>query len=264
MDSVHCVVIGAGFAGAATAYHLTRRGLTDILLLEQETIPGFHSSGRNAAMIRQCVPDPVLGRLTRDGAAFLRSLPSDWPIPVEFKQNGSLLLGSGKGWEKLKQDAESGRNLGIDVTSWTPEQAKSHVPVLKEAEFDGAIWCATDGTIDIHALLSGYLKAAAAKGMRIRYGSAVEAIHARGADELEVVSQWREHKDQGVSQRQRRLGDYRRQDGGSGRIAASPLPAPSLRFSAVAMGGSELALRLGRNPRHLLSARRRGFAAVRL
>jgi D-arginine dehydrogenase len=188
MDSVQCVVIGAGFAGAATAYHLTRRGLTDILLLEQETIPGFHSSGRNAAMIRQCVPDPVLGQLTRDGAGFLRNFPSDWPIPVEFKQNGSLLLGSAKGWEKLKQDAESGRNLGIDATLWTPEQAKSHVPVLKEAEFDGAIWCATDGTIDIHALLSGYLKAAAAKGMRIRYGSAVEAIHSRGGDELEVVS----------------------------------------------------------------------------
>ena len=44
------VIIGAGFAGAATAYHLTRRGLTDIVVLEQESIPGFHSSGRNAAM----------------------------------------------------------------------------------------------------------------------------------------------------------------------------------------------------------------------
>jgi D-arginine dehydrogenase len=188
MNSVDCVVIGAGFAGAATTYHLTRRGLTDILLLEQETIPGFHSSGRNAAMIRQCVPDSALGLLTRDGAAFLRNFPSDWPIQVQFKQNGSLLLGSGKGWEKLKQDAESGRNLGIDVRLWTPAQAKSHVPVLKEAEFDGAIWCATDGTIDIHALLSGYLKAAADKGMRIRYGSRVEAIYARAADELEVVT----------------------------------------------------------------------------
>ena len=81
MIVVDCVVIGAGFAGAATAYHLARLGLTDILLLEQETIPGFHSSGRNAAMIRQCVPDPALADLTRDGAAFLRNLPPDWPVP---------------------------------------------------------------------------------------------------------------------------------------------------------------------------------------
>ena len=188
MISVDCIIIGAGFAGAATAYHLTRLGLTDILLLERETIPGFHSSGRNAAMIRQCVPDPALAQLTRDGAVFLRHLPSDWPVPVQFKQNGSLLLGSGKGWEKLRHDTEVGLSLGVEVTSWTPEQAKSHVPVLRDAEFDGAAWCASDGIIDIHALLSGYLKAATAKGMRVRYGGPVQSIRSMGVGELEVVS----------------------------------------------------------------------------
>jgi len=188
MNSCECVIIGAGFAGAATAYHLTRRGVQDILLLEQEAIPGFHSSGRNAAMIRQCVSDPALAQLTRDGAAFLRHFPSDWPIPVQFKQNGSLLLGNGEGWEKLKRDAESDRELGVDVVLWTPEQAKSHVRVLQGAEFDGAVWCATDGIIDIHALLSGYLKAATAKGARIQYSAKVQAIHANGRHHVEVVS----------------------------------------------------------------------------
>jgi D-arginine dehydrogenase len=188
MISTEFVIIGAGFAGAATAYHLTRRGITDILLLEQETIPGFHSSGRNAAMIRQCVSDPALAQLARDGAEFLRNFPPDWPVPVQFKQNGSLLLGSGEGWEKLKRDAEDGRALGVDVVLWTPEQAKSHVPVLKDAEFEGAVWCATDGIIDIHALLSGYLKAATAKGARIRYGAKVQAIQAGGSNGLSVVT----------------------------------------------------------------------------
>ncbi|HEX9145589.1 MAG TPA: FAD-dependent oxidoreductase, partial [Candidatus Binatia bacterium] len=115
MFTAEHLIIGAGFAGAATAYHLMRLGKTDILLLEKETIPGFHSSGRNAAMIRQCVSDPALTRLARDGAAFLRRLPPDWPVAVEYKQNGSLLLGSGKGWEKLRHDAEIGGRLGIDV-----------------------------------------------------------------------------------------------------------------------------------------------------
>jgi D-arginine dehydrogenase len=188
MIVVDCVVIGAGFAGAATAYHLTRRGLTNILLLEKEPIPGFHASGRNAAMIRQCVQDPELARLTRDGAAFLRNLPSDFPGPVPFKQNGSLLLGSGKGWERLRQDTEVGRSLGVDTVLWTPEQAKNHVPVLEQAEFDGAVWCATDGIIDIHALLSGYLNAAAEKGMRIRYGAAVHAVHSPDNNGWDVVS----------------------------------------------------------------------------
>ena len=155
MEHYDYVIIGAGFAGAATAYHLTRRGARRVLLLEQESIPGFHSSGRNAAMMRQCVPDPDLAALTRAGGAFLRQLPNDWPEPVGFKQNGSLLLGSGAGWQKLQHDAAIGRSVGIEVELWTPEQAKRCVPILQGAEFEGAAWCATDGIIDIHALLSG-------------------------------------------------------------------------------------------------------------
>jgi D-arginine dehydrogenase len=188
MTSYECVIIGAGFAGAATAYHLTRRGITDLLLVEQETIPGFHSSGRNAAMIRQCVSDPAVAWLARDGAAFLRSLPPDWPVPVQFKQNGSLLLGKGEGWQKLEHDAEGDRELGVDVELWTPEQAKRHVPVLNDAEFDGAVWCESDGVIDIHALHSGYLKAATTKGARIRYGAKVEAIRKNGSHAFEIVT----------------------------------------------------------------------------
>ena len=187
MISCEYLIVGAGFAGAATAYHLTRRGSADVLILEQETIPGFHSSGRNAAMIRQCVSDPALAQLARDGAAFLRKFPPDWPVPVQFKQNGSLLLGSGEGWAKLKRDAEDGRALGIGVDFWTPAQAKRYISVLRDAEFDGAVWCGTDGIIDIHALLSGYLKAATAKGARIRYGAKVLAIEPAGKEGLQVA-----------------------------------------------------------------------------
>jgi len=178
------VIVGAGFAGAATAYHLTRRGIGDILVLEQESIPGFHASGRNAAMLRQCVADPELTKLALNGAAFIQKLPSDWPEPVIFKNNGSLLLGSGAGWEKLKRDGEVGRSVGISgIAEWSPTEAMRHVPLLKDAEFDGALWCASDGVVDIHALLSGYLKLAASRGAQIRYSAAVQGVRRKpGAD----------------------------------------------------------------------------------
>ncbi len=187
MLAVEYVVIGAGFAGAATAYHLVQRGITDLVLLEQEAVPGFHASGRNAAMIRQCVPDAALLQMARDGAAFLRRLPPEWAEPVQYKQNGSLLLGSGESWEKLKGDAELGRRLGVEVELWTPAQAKRLVPLLKETEFDGAVWCATDGIADIHALLSGYLKGATFKGVRMRFNCAVRSIRL-AADGFEIVT----------------------------------------------------------------------------
>ncbi len=183
------VIIGAGFAGAATAYHLARRGRTDIVLVEREAVPGFHSSGRNAAMIRQCVSDPALARLARDGAAFLRGLPSDFPVAVQYKQNGSLLLGAGKGWEKLRHDAEIGASLGVEMGLWTPERAKDHVPVLGDAVFDGAAWCASDGVVDIHALLSGYLKGATVAGARLRCGTEIKAIVQRGSEGFELLTE---------------------------------------------------------------------------
>ena len=176
MNTFDYVIVGAGFAGAATAYHLARRGVSNILLLEQESIPGFHSSGRNAAMLRQCVSDPDLTKLAREGANFIRQLPDDWPEPVPFKQNGSMLLGSGPGWEKLKRDTTVGLSVGIEMELWTAQQAKQRVPVLEQAEFDGAAWCGTDGIVDIHALLSGYLKYAASRGAQIHYNSPVQAV----------------------------------------------------------------------------------------
>jgi D-arginine dehydrogenase len=187
MKDCQFVIVGAGFAGAATAYQLARRGARNIVLLEQESIPGFHASGRNAAMMRQCVPDADLARLTRDGAEFLRNPPQDWPEPMGFKQNGSLLLGSGDSWSKLKQDGETGRSVGIDVELWTPSQAARRVPVLEGAEFEGALWCGSDGIIDIHSLLSGYLKTAASHGVQIIYNAQIRSVRALDGNGLEVA-----------------------------------------------------------------------------
>lgn len=188
MTVVEHVVIGAGFAGAATAYHLARSGVADVLILEQEPIPGFHSSGRNAAMIRQCVPDAAVLALARDGAAFLHQVLGDWPEPVQFRNNGSLLLGSGASWAKLKKDAELGRSMGVKTEVWSVAQAKARVSLLQDAVFEGAIWCGTDGIVDIHALLLGYLKGGMSKGVRVRYNCQVRSIRSMG-DGFELVTQ---------------------------------------------------------------------------
>jgi D-arginine dehydrogenase len=182
------VIVGAGFAGAATAYHLARRGAREILILEQEQVPGVHSSGRNAAMVRQIVPDPAIAALAEEGAAFLRSLPPDWPSPVSFERNGSLLLSSGEGWYKLARDAESARRMGMTAECWTRERACELVPILEDADFEGAVWCSTDGVVDIHALLSGYLKAAQSLGARVRYRSAAQKIETRAGRVTAVVT----------------------------------------------------------------------------
>ncbi len=179
MTSARYVIIGAGFAGAATAYHLARSGAGKIMVVEQERVAGVHASGRNASMIRQIISEPSTAALAYEGAAFLRSIPADWPVPVSFEQNGSLLLGQGEAWKNLIQDAEMAKQRGIEVELWSPQQAQEYVPVLKGANLDGAVWCPSDGVVDIYALLTGYIKAAMSMGTEFRYGSPIREINVK-------------------------------------------------------------------------------------
>ena len=90
--------------------------------------------------------------------------------------------------KKLVQDAELAGQMGMAVECWSRERASDSVPALKGADFEGAVWCPTDGVVDIHALLTGYLKAAQSLGAQVRYGCAVRGIDVRGDRAIWVVT----------------------------------------------------------------------------
>lgn len=173
------VVVGAGFAGAATAFHLTRMGMERVTILEQEEVPGMHASGRNAAMVRQVVPNESIAALARGGAAFLRHLPRDWPLETDFEQNGSFLLASAGDSARLKQDGDRSRERGVPAEWWPIERIVEAVPILEGSPAEGGLWCPTDGVVDIHGLLQGYLKVAASAGARLRTSSGLRRVVVR-------------------------------------------------------------------------------------
>lgn len=174
-QSAEIVIIGGGLAGAATAYFLTARGVRDVLILEGERQPGLHASGRNAAMVRQIVPDPDMGRLAKAGAAFIRTSEK-----VSFRQQGSLLLGSGGEWEALEREADQARSLGISVETLDVTTAANRVPLLRENAFEGAVWCPSDGVVDLGELLAFYLDGARERGARLQTGCRVTGIEVEG------------------------------------------------------------------------------------
>jgi D-arginine dehydrogenase len=174
-----CVIVGAGFAGAATAYHLTQMGLEEVVVLEQEAIAGMHASGRNAAMVRQVVADESIAALAREGAAFLQGLPRDWPLETSFKQSGAFLLGKQQALTQLEQAAGRARQAGVPAEWWPLERIKQRLPVLKGSPAAGGIYCPTDGVIDIHNLLHGYLRLATARGAEVKYSSKVQQVIVR-------------------------------------------------------------------------------------
>ncbi len=129
------LIIGAGLAGASTAYHLRRLGVGDVVLLEKESDPGVHSSGRNAAMIRAWVGDEDVAAFTRAGAEQFQTGEL-----CDFRKTGSVLLGLGDDPVADRFPLATGRGL----------------------------WCPDDGVADPVGLLQTYLR-----GQDVRFDTPV-------------------------------------------------------------------------------------------
>jgi glycine/D-amino acid oxidase-like deaminating enzyme len=173
------VVIGGGFAGAATAYHLARRGLA-VVLLEQEDLPGRHSSGRNAAVARRLVAEPDHRPLAMEGIRFMEHPPEDFPPGRYFERTGSMMLGGPELEGKLRASVEIGRASGVHGEWLTSGEVERLVPVTAGGSFNGAAYCPDDGVADIAALLDGFLRSGRAQGLRILHRCRVTAIETVG------------------------------------------------------------------------------------
>ena len=167
ISDARIVIIGGGIAGATTAFHLARRGARHISILEKERTCGYHASGRNAAMIRQVTSSLPVTAMAREGALFFIHPPADWEVSPAFRQTGSLLLASGDAMAELDRFVSIAGTFGIPVELWTREQVVGRVPVLQDAVLDGAVWSPTDGVIDVHALMEGYLHGVRSAGGQV-------------------------------------------------------------------------------------------------
>jgi D-arginine dehydrogenase len=176
VETADVVIAGAGFAGAATAYALVKRGIRGVVVLEREAIAGMHASGRNAALAFQALMDAAEARLAVEGARFIATPPEDFTDVTLLRRCGSLLLAGAKGVSRLRALEEATRPLGIAGEVVTAAEAGQRVSALVDAPFAAAFWNPSDGVVDIHALLQGYLAGARRAGARIEYGRVITAV----------------------------------------------------------------------------------------
>ncbi|MBK9384337.1 MAG: FAD-binding oxidoreductase [Planctomycetes bacterium] len=165
-------IVGAGIAGAATLFHLSRAGLR-CLLLEREALAGMHSTGRNAAMIRQNVADPVERLLAQRSAAFYAE-PFGFEAPLEFRRCGSLLL-----FRAAVAPHRADPALGavpLARRQLAPDATRALVPMLEGTPFGGAELCPSDGVLDVAGLLQGYLGAALRAGAELRLSTRIRRV----------------------------------------------------------------------------------------
>ena len=163
------LIIGAGFAGASTAYHLFAGGFEgSALLVEKEEVPGYHASGRNASMVLQAVDNPPIREIVAQSVAeYLK-----YADRIGYSAVGSLLLGTPAQLERLRDPGRIGSNL------LGPAQVCRRVPLLDGHRFETALLTPSDGVMDISRLLGFYLEGARTNGLEIRMDCAAIKIRA--------------------------------------------------------------------------------------
>ncbi len=181
MRTADVVIVGAGFAGAATAYFLARRGVRNVVLVEREKIPGKHASGRNAALAFTALEDAAEARLAREGLEFLRQPPAEFTDQELFRATGSLLVSSHpEGASAFRAKAEAARSLGLDARVLDAREIAEWVPLLRAHVPPVGLANRSDGVVDIHALLQGYLRGARACGVEVVFDEPVLSVVSEG------------------------------------------------------------------------------------
>jgi glycine/D-amino acid oxidase-like deaminating enzyme len=168
------VIVGAGFAGASTAWALGRAGLGPGLVLEQEFTYGVHASGRNAALLRVAEADPILLALARRSLDHLAAF--DAGSGTLLRRTGGLTLADRETAAALEEAHRALGERGLATELWTARAARAHVALLEAVHFDVALWCALEAVVDIHALLSRYLQLAREQGFSLVTGCRVEDL----------------------------------------------------------------------------------------
>jgi sarcosine oxidase, subunit beta len=181
-DTAPVVIIGAGCIGAAIAYHLGRRGVQGVIVLEKELFAGAGSTSKAAGGIRAQFSTPLNVRLSmlsiEHFERFAEEMGTD---PVYFPVGYLFLLADEARWIAFQRQAEMQRGLGLEVETLTPEGVRSLVPGLNVEDVLGGTLCRRDGLGNPHEVTQAYVAKARELGAEFRFGCAATGLVSDGA-----------------------------------------------------------------------------------
>ncbi len=172
------VVIGAGIAGAAAAWHLAAH--VEVTVIERESQPGVHATGRSAALLTETFGPPLVSALVGASRPFLSSPPAGFGTGTGPK---SLLSDRGVLWVARSEDRaaldakqRAADQLGVEVQGLDPGQCRRLVDVVKTDVIAAGLHEPAAMTIDVDALLHGFLRGCRSRGAALQLGTEITAI----------------------------------------------------------------------------------------
>lgn len=179
-DRYRVVVIGGGIVGTSVAYHLARRGLTEVALLERERLTAgssWHAAGGYHAINA----DPAIAELQRYTISMYPDIERESGQPLGRKETGGIWLAG---------TAERARWLRSELTRMlaqghegarlvSPEEAAELVPIIDPAGLTAALFDPEEGNLDPVGATVAYAAAARARGVEVLEHTRVTALARR-------------------------------------------------------------------------------------
>lgn len=220
-NQARVVIIGGGVVGCSVAYHLTKLGWRDVVLLERKQLTSgttWHAAG----LIGQLRATANMTRLARYSAELYTGLEAETGVATGFRQVGSVSVAlTSERLEELKRTAAMARAFGVPVEEMSPAEIKARYPHISLDGVTGGVWLPTDGQADPANIALALAKGARNRGARVQERVKVTGI-ARAGRRVTGV-------------------DWQGEDGSSGHIACEMI------VNCAGMWGHEVGRMAGTN-----------------
>ena len=138
-SSAKVVIVGGGIVGCSVAYHLAKRGVTDVVLIERKQLTSgttWHAAG----LVGQLRATQNLTRLAQYTTNLFATLEEETGQATGFQQRGSVAIAPNEErFEELKRGASMARVFGLPVNIITPADVKDLVPLARVDDLVGAV-----------------------------------------------------------------------------------------------------------------------------
>ncbi|MFV2031291.1 MAG: FAD-dependent oxidoreductase [Gammaproteobacteria bacterium] len=174
--SARIAVIGGGVIGTSIAYHLTRSGAKDVVLLEKSHLTEgatWHAAG----LVGQFRSQQNLMSLMNDSVKLFDRLADETGQDLGWHKVGSLRLAQTEDrWKELLKSYSAAQAVGFEMNLLTPNEARDLYPLIETDDLVGAAFIPADGYIDPNSLTQAYAKGIRANGGKIFEGTMVRDL----------------------------------------------------------------------------------------
>ena len=175
-QSAKVVIIGGGVAGCSVAYHLSKFGWKDVVLLERDQLTSgttWHAAG----LIGQLGSSATITKLRNYSLNLYKQLEKETGLSTGLKQNGSLTVATTEGrLQELKRQVTTAQLFNVEANEVSIDQIKSLYPLINTEDVIGGIHIPNDGQADPVGVTNVLAKAAKQHGANIIEHCSVKKI----------------------------------------------------------------------------------------